>query len=595
MPSLLSLSLSFLHHVFFFQIVSILHVFFFSILCLIFILLRPSYLLTLSELQGALWSDDCFQESSDLYFQANGFGSFILDRKGTISAVYAGRDKQLAIHSNSSTSVYLQGCRGSGKTSSLHLLARDMKGKGWEVYFYRSSSAIPFQAGDKFLAYAKKNPNKKIAVIIDEANSMSNHDIFITLLKEAPANILTIGAAVAEFKSSNTALFGTVLNSEYLVLKEGDEDMLKLLDLWKNHPVVVSNEVTSAMVEHVSSFLLKYCGGHVYPVLAFMEHFFVNTTQEQAKEFLSSKKAFAKHFHSSSFPLSDVSETIRHRCFQNLKDSEFSGALTRVIRGKPEGTDIIALIRVGWYVSEKKSILSTLLANEHMRLIAPARLEEIVFLEDNDGRQHNLEVLIKTGLQKMSEIQPIGPDGKWPIENALSYDWATEATKFVGNVHLEFQASAGRGWVDFYVNGRIDTGLEVIRNATQTAQEGSKGGSADIDDHLERFTSGKYFFNHFALLNFALENKKLVLPRDKTHHDKVYTYHLASNALYRGSECIQPNAVRMIASPMPRPLAGEGKHRANYSTLAPRLARAASAAPGLNLLSFPTVALPPRA
>jgi hypothetical protein len=252
---------------------------------------------------------------------------------------------------------------------------------------------------------------------------------------------------------------------------------------------------------------------------------------------------------------------------------------------------------MGWWLREKHTILSTLLMNECLlRAIGKESLEGVVVLEGSDSRRQNLEVMIITGLKKMTLLgQPNGFDDEntqWPIENALSFSWGNNVMAFVANAHVEFQPPSGRrGWADLYLSGRVDTALEVMRNATQTASDENN----DIDGHLERFTSNKkkFDFEHFALLNFAMEGKKVVLPRDKTHHDKVYTYLHATNALYRGSEIIRPNVVDMTVKSMPyTPTTGQ---RRNYSTMVQRLASTRPS--GNNLLSsfFPTVVVPPRA
>ena len=67
-------------------------------------------------------------------------------------------------------SVYLAGCRGSGKTSLEMLLAKDFKAKGYEVYFFKSASDIPQGAGLAFEALLK-DKTKMFAVLIDEVAS----------------------------------------------------------------------------------------------------------------------------------------------------------------------------------------------------------------------------------------------------------------------------------------------------------------------------------------------------------------------------------------------------------------------------------------
>jgi hypothetical protein len=136
-----------------------------------------------------------------------------------------------------------------------------------------------------------------------------------------------------------------------------------------------------------------------------------------------------------------------------------------------------------------------------------------------------------------------------------------------------------RGRVDFYLNGLADTTIMVLRNAVQSAIPGSetmRAPSQDIDEHLARFRSGKYPRKRFVLFNFAMSTD-IVLPRDETAHDKVYTYVHKTNTLYRGKVPIKPNiAIRRTGGSPPLPLSpGVGQSKQQFSTMA------SGAGPGL--------------
>jgi predicted AAA+ superfamily ATPase len=171
-------------------------------------------------LWNALWSDEVIARGAELsqHFEFNGFGNYVLDRERVISAVHAEIKEQLTIEPGNSPSVYLYGCRGMGKTSLLHVLARDLKSKDWEVYWYASASGIPLEAGEAYLAYAEANRSKRIAVLIDEVKSDPNHCIFIELLKDTPSNILVVGAAVPLYIESLSGLFRHQLGRDDLML-----------------------------------------------------------------------------------------------------------------------------------------------------------------------------------------------------------------------------------------------------------------------------------------------------------------------------------------------------------------------------------------
>jgi len=439
-----------------------------------------------------------------------------------------------------------------GKTSDLMLIASDLKSKDWEVFFFSTAAAIPKGAGAELKDYALRHKNKKIAVIVDEVASKPHSPLFVDLLKSQLPNVLTVGAAVPRFAPTNiTAVFRKILRTSDLVLKESDEDVLDLIEYWKGKEVA-----SPEMVVHVSIFLLNHCGGHVYPVLAFMEYVF---THPEAKEYLADEKEFRRHFFSQTFVRSTIYRQVCSRCFDDGMAIEPNSAKTvsRVLSGREEDNDIGTLTRMGWWDSEKQDVLSALLLNaclNYVKFTDPTPM----YLDQNFSQEQNLENLIIEGLYAMEphELTCATNASGWPVENALSFNWAFRVKARFINVHLEFQKPFPRKLVDFYVNGNIDAGLEMLRNATQTVKDGAREQSQDIDEHLERFLTRSYNVDRFALLNFAMNAKEaIVLPRDDAHHDKVYTYQHSTNSLYRGKTLIRAPAVAKLPCPAPIPIA----------------------------------------
>ena len=156
--------------------------------------------------------------------------------------------------------------------------------------------------------YAVRNRDRNIAVIVDEVAAQPHSSLFVNLLKSPLPNVLTIGAAVPHYIPTNeTVAFRKVFRTTDLVLRESDEDVLELIEHWKSKGVA-----SPEMVVFVSFFLLDYCGGHVYPTLAFMEYFFTNP---EAEKFLTNENEFKIHFFSESFVQSVVYHNICSRCF----------------------------------------------------------------------------------------------------------------------------------------------------------------------------------------------------------------------------------------------------------------------------------------
>jgi hypothetical protein len=451
-------------------------------------------------------------------------------------------DAQLRLNPQNSTSVYLSGCRGMGKTINLKLLARHLTSTGWEVYWFASAEDIPQGIGVAFNAYAVENTNKKVAVIVDEVGDKPNSAMFTHLLKDAPSNLLTIGAAVPRYHpTGGTRVFQTVLRTSDLVLRRSDDDVDGLVDYWK----VVAQDIDPVMVEFVCEHLLVYCGGHVYPVLAMMEYFF---TDGAVKEFLVDKHAFLRYFASPAFAECEVYRGICTRCFDELStEAESTRALARLLGGAASGNDVQLMIRLGWWSTDNNDILSSLLMKECLALVRPVPQCTPRYLNKDVSPEQNLENVIAEGLfhMKHHELTYAPTSIGWPVENALSFNWACHVKENYANIHMEFQDPRGGGYMDFYVDGFIDGAIEVLRNGTRAVNDSAQKGSQDIDAHLERFLTGPYKEmkdRPFALFNFAMEGK-FVLPRNSEYHKNVYTYDHLANTLMRGNKIIRSPAV----------------------------------------------------
>ena len=487
-----------------------------------------------------------------------------MNRQRILKEVFDAVHSQLESQPTNSPSVYLSGCRGMGKTSDLLLIARELKCRNWEVYFFKSAASIPVGVEVKLAAYALQNKSKNIAVIVDEVCSNPNSPLFVEFLKGELPNVLTIGAAVPRYNPSITAIFRDILHTTDLVLRVNDEDVVGLIEHWQSKDVA-----TLQMVMYVSQILLNHCGGHVYPVLAFMEYFF---TDSEAQKCLTDEKKFVRYFFSAKFRQTLVYRDVCKRCYfyDDHHDSVAVGG--RLLSGKEEISDSATLARLGWWDSDRNDFISALLLNNffsHVKI--PIPFTEKIYLRNDNSQEQNLEILIIEGLSNMEphELTCTDKVSGWPIENALSFNWACRVKHRFANVHIEFQKRFGRNSIDFYVNGIVDAGLEVLRNATQTAQKeglGSIRQSQDIDEHLNRFLlSTSYRVDHFALLNFAMDAKgRIVLPREVAYHNRVYTYQHSTNSLYRGNTIIRAPAVAKLPCRTPMEKFGEGQR--GYST-----------------------------
>ena len=472
-------------------------------------------------------------------FPPNQFGQYILKRERVLKNVKDEISSQQRWH-DQTQSVYLSGCRGSGKTSLAILLAKDFKAEGYEVYFFKSARDVPQNASLAFKALLK-DKTKMVAVFIDEVASDPEAGLFTTLLKGGYPHLVVIGLAVPRFISTGTtAKFVSVLRMTDLVLESEDDDFQGLMEYCAG-----LKATTPELTQSICRYLLKQCGGHTFPTLAFIEHFF---TCYDTKGFLVSMEGFQKYFSGPDFACSPFYKGVRGRCFDELLDAETEKMAFRVLGGMEEVGDITTMTRLGWWDPETRDFISPFLVNACLCGVQP-RADNVLYLSEKKSREENTELVIIEGLSGMedSDFKCWRHESGIKVEDGLSFNWAYRARVKIPNVFLNFQQRGVSGKVDFYLNGLADTAIEVMLDATQTADVKSKQQSQDIDGHWDRFNSDKYDWERHVLLNFNMSKDKIILPRDVSAHDKVYTYIRNTNTLYRGNKSIRSPAVPKLS------------------------------------------------
>lgn len=412
------------------------------------------------------------------------------------------------------------------------MLARKFQSKGYIVYYISSTNKI--QGSGLSVPLPR---DKKIAVLIDEVSTNPDSWLLTELLKGKWPRLVTIGVAVPRFnKSGSAAQFRKRLGMESLVLEA--DDVKQLVQYWKD-----LNATTPEMIECICSHLLKYCGGHIYPTVRFMEYFF---TDEGAKKFTENKEKFYKYFGSQEFSQSPVHEMVMVRCFDEVLESETAKIADRVLRGTELSGDIETLLRIGWWNPDSQDFISLLLVNANLSRISPTT-SGALSLPVNRNAQQYIERIIIVGLEAMeaSDFQCLQTKTGVKVEDGISFGWGGKVKANISNAFVSFQkrASAGKGRVDFYISGVADCAIEVLLNAVRRKDATATFQSQDIDQPFLRFHGDKYAWSRFALLNFAM-TKNIVLPTNPAHNDKVYTYVHSTNTLYRGENAIKAPAVK---------------------------------------------------
>ena len=222
-----------------------------------------------------------------------------------------------------------------------------------------------------------------------------------------------------------------------------------------------------------------------------------------------------------------------------MLDLESEKAAFRVLGGKDEPGDINTLTRLGWWNSDERVFL----VNAFLSAVKPGT-RDIVYFDKTKSHEGNIELVIIEGLSAMedSDFKCFRNESGTRVEDGVSFNWAHKARTRVPNACLHYEVRGESGSVDFYLNSS-DTAIELMLNATQTADPNSARQSQDIDEHRKRFSPYKYQWKNYVLFNFAMKGDRVVLPRDTSVHDKVYTFVRSTNTLYRGNNLIRSPAI----------------------------------------------------
>ena len=288
------------------------------------------------DLSKYLWKD--VEPVADILFPKYLIGQYVLNRDRVVKKVKDLIALQKSVFPGDHASVYLAGCRGSGKTCLQMLLARSLKADGYEVYFFDSAARIPNGVSFAFESLLS-DKSKKVAVLIDEVASNPYSELFYTLLKRVNPNLVTIGTSVSLF-TPTTELFKSILRMTDLVLKKEDEDFQELVQY-----CVGLKATTPELTQTICEYLLERCGGLTFPTLTFIEHFF---TRDDSKRFLVSEEVFYRYFCGPDFARSYFYESVRDRCFQHIVlDYDTKSAAFRVLGGMEKAGDISTITQLG--------------------------------------------------------------------------------------------------------------------------------------------------------------------------------------------------------------------------------------------------------
>ncbi len=440
----------------------------------------------------------------------------------------------------SEPSLYFRGPAGSGKSQLMFLLATELVKRGHSVYYIKDARLLKSFEESEFqnLNASIGKDAKKVYLLIDEVSGPMDHAVL--LLKDELPNIVVIGTGIPRLSQPSPA-FRKKLPGSYIMLQK-----YELAECF----VIFKTMIPAGYVledEHLNFLLetVRYnTGGHLYPFLKLTEHLIVHHTAD-----CRSKAIVATLMKLSCNPVhhacASVIDDIRSRSYSSIGSGAETLALS-VLAGKHSSTDLAALENLGYFNSETNTFLSDFLVSTLLNVHpASAKAPTIDFLQESNP---SIEQAITLALRNMSESDFIDPAADLPrIENSLSFAFGLHLSKIPG-LYLSFQSrakvtgTAGHPpTVDFYLNGRLDTVLEIILNATKSS----------FKTHAARF-EGKGAYSHFkntVLLNF--DTKRVTSPQF-THKIQNYTFLKQTNQLFKGSKLLKSNVSVKLSAPPPR-------------------------------------------
>jgi len=249
---------------------------------------------------------------------------------------------------------------------------------------------------------------------------------------------------------------------------------------------------------------------------------------------------------------------VRERCYDFL-DSEALTKAENLLLNKGSSGDRDALEKLG--VWSRGNFVSAFLTSEvFLRMNIPRSTQEILL--DDTLKTPYAQQVISAGLRDMTEED--FKDAHYnvtAVENAVGFRWGFNVMATLGEVwtapqprtqYDEVKGPGRKPVIDFFFNGRLNMGVELALNVGVTV----------LEEHLNRF-DGRYgrYKRHGVVFHLDTNSDKpLLVSKD---NNNVYTFLKKKNALYRGSNLVQSNAVRRLPSPPPLTPASK-----SYSTFA---------------------------
>ena len=472
-------------------------------------------------------------------FLDEGFGPFVVGSEELPNSQRAELIKHILMLANPRSSVHINGCRASGKTTLLKQVGQTLHSRGKTVLFFESAEDFNRESVRSFVR-ALVRTTQEVYILVDETQNNVNSGVFTLLLKNPDGHkVTTIGAGVPEFvtlsykfkhKIGTDSLF---LNSRQALQTEG-------VIAW-----FASNatETAAAEIATLLEYVRSYVGGHIYPLMWLAERLVPRITGEKRQ----TAKQVITYLGSSEFQQQEDFKLMVDRILPPVGATDLRPLLYKV-----QNENALYDLRRKGICDEDNQIISQLLFESILLKLRPSDRLPTQLNAGIDG----LCQLFTFALPSLSWTEYDTHGG--PVEDALTFEMLIilAGVQHLGtrlfNPKLINAGTAGRK-PDLYLNTTIDSYVECVLTTAANDSERKK-----LDEHISRFYWNKYPANElqrlqppyyqigeseFAILNYQNFGTEPLQPLDpffqrQIFAKRVFTFLMETRELYLGNKIL---------------------------------------------------------
>jgi hypothetical protein len=455
----------------------------------------------------------------------------------------------IAIADGKKKQILIRGAAGSGKTSLLAHVARELERRNLRVVIADDPSMLPSVDELRLQAWEgqqKKNPEEQrkrpLYLLVDEAQQSYGKGVLHSLVKMNPnnRNIVIIAAGIPG-KTNESAAFFNRIEPERVLLSEDEvcQDAVVQFFYGKLSLALGNDRVGSTAREatvEVLKFSHYYTAGHAHACLKIAEYCVTHHAEKCMGTQLREELGLAlgcKTF------VTGAGKTIFGRCFPYFSVHTAVDTLrNKYVSGDPAVVN--QLQEHGLWDTANNCLLSPLL-QYHLFCLMP-KVDDFAFNDPSQIGDALLRCTKDYKRWKFAQYEEGTPSVKDRCEDGAGFFIGCELSKYclvspqhaISKSELKSDELKTGGQkrgrppcVDFYLNGRLNMYLELVKN------------SCLLEKHFDRFITGPYGSKKpYAVLdiNFKTDKPTVLTGQYAAYNDVFYTYVVQTRALYRGNE-----------------------------------------------------------